>query len=86
MGGYEQIFAHYVLALKERGETDRLRDEMPRIRERYPLALTPPLRGLRDRLPFRFRHWLSNRFGLGTSLLYGLRPTRESKNKDSAKV
>ena len=48
--------------------------ELPLIRERYPLALTPPARGLRDRLPFGIRHWLSNRFGIGTSLLYGLRP------------
>ena len=42
---------------------------------RYPLAL-PRLRleGLRDRLPFRVQHWLSNRFRIGTNLLYGLRP------------
>jgi len=74
LGGYEQYFARYVEALGERGDGGRLARELPEIRERYPLALTPPARGLRDRLPFRLRHWLSNRFGIGTSLLYGLRP------------
>ena len=74
LGGYEQYFARYVVALGERGERERLARELPLIRQRYPLALTPPGRALRDRLPFRIRHWLSNQFGLGTSLLYGLRP------------
>ena len=74
LGGYEQYFARYVEALQERGDRDRLAQELPRIRERYPLALTPPARVLRDRLPFRSRHWLSNRFRCGTSLLYGLQP------------
>lgn len=74
LGGYEQYFARYVEALRECGDRKRFERELPLIRERYPLALTPPARGLRDRLPFRLRHLLSNRFGLGTSLLYGLRP------------
>lgn len=74
LGGYEQYFAYYAQALRERGEHDRLTRELPMIRERYPLALAPAARALRDRLPFRLRHWLSNRFGLGTNLLYGLRP------------
>jgi asparagine synthase (glutamine-hydrolysing) len=74
LGGYEQYFARYVEALRERGDHDRLDRELSSIRERYPLALIPPARDLRDRLPFRLRHWLSNRFGMGTSLLYGLRP------------
>ena len=72
LGGYEQYFALYVEALREWGDTARLAEELPKIRARYPLALTPAARGLRDRLPFRFRHWLSNRFGIGSSLLYGL--------------
>lgn len=74
LGGYEQYFAHYVQALRENGDTERLSRELPLIRERYPLALTPPARALRDHLPFGVRHWLSNQFGLGSSLLYGLRP------------
>lgn len=73
LGGYEQYFARYVEALQENGDCARLARELPRIRERYPLALTPPNRALRDRLPFRARHALSNHFGIGTSLLYGLR-------------
>lgn len=73
LGGYEQYFALYVAALREAGDHDRLARELPRIRERYPLALTPPTRALRDRLPFGFRHWLANRRNVGTSLLYGLR-------------
>lgn len=74
LGGYEQYFGPYVQSLRERGETGRLARELPLIRERYPLALAPPARALRDRLPFPLRHWMSNRFGVGTSLLYGLRP------------
>ena len=74
LGGYEQYFARYVEALREAGDSDRLALELPMIRDRYPLALTPPARAVRDRLPFRMRHALSNRFGIGTSMLYGLRP------------
>jgi asparagine synthase (glutamine-hydrolysing) len=74
LGGYEQYFRFYVQALRERGDTARLARELPKIREFYPLALTPPARGLRDRLPFRLRRWLSHRLGIGTNLLYGLKP------------
>ncbi|RUQ38286.1 MAG: asparagine synthase (glutamine-hydrolyzing) [Candidatus Competibacteraceae bacterium] len=74
LGGYEQYFQFYVAALRERGELDRLAREEPLIRERYPLALTPPARAWRDRLPFGLRRWLSHRLGIGTSLLYGLQP------------
>jgi len=74
LGGYEQYFAHYVQSLREAGDEARLAHELPLIRERYPLALTPSARALRDRLPFRFRHWLSHHRGIGTNLLYGLRP------------
>lgn len=73
LGGYEQYFARYVETLRVRGETSRLERELPEIHSRYPRALTPPTRGLRDRLPFPLRHFLSNRFGLGTNLLYGLK-------------
>ena len=73
LGGYEQYFASYVESLREAGDTDRLARELPQIRERYPLALTPPARALRDRLPFRLRHALSRRFGIGTNMMYGLR-------------
>lgn len=73
LGGYEQYFAYYVEALRERGDRDRLARELAMIPKRYPLALTPPVRSLRDRMPFWLRHWLSNRFGIGTNLLYGLR-------------
>ena len=74
LGGYEQYFARYVEALQEGDDSARLARELPAIRERYPLALTPPARALRDRLPFRVRHALSNHLGMGTNLLYGLRP------------
>ncbi len=74
LGGYETYFAQYVVSLEEAGDRKRLARELPLIRERYPLALAPPLRNLRDRLPFRFRHMLANRLARGTSLLYGLRP------------
>ncbi len=73
LGGYEQYFALYVDALRARGEHPRLATELPLIRQRYPLALAPPVRALRDRLPFAFRHWLANARGMGSNLLYGLR-------------
>lgn len=76
LGGYEQYFARYAQALHQAGDSERLTHELPKIRERYPLALTPPARALRDRLPFRIRHALSNRFGLGTGLLYGMKPSK----------
>jgi asparagine synthase (glutamine-hydrolysing) len=72
LGGYEQYFQYYVAALKEAGETDRLKQELPAIWERYPLALVPPLRSLRDRLPFALRHRIANWTGSGTNLLYGI--------------
>lgn len=72
LGGYESYFAPYVQALHEGGDEDRFRRELPLIRERYPLALARPGRALRDRLPFGIRHWLSNRFGVGSNLLFGV--------------
>lgn len=74
LGGYEQYFQFYVAALRESGDQKRLEQELPLIRERYPLALTPPARAWRDRLPFAVRRWLSHQFGMGTNLLYGMKP------------
>ena len=74
LGGYEQYFRLYVQALKETGQHERLARELALIRERYPLALVPPARALRDRLPFGVRRWLSKNLGMGTNLLYGLKP------------
>jgi len=74
LGGYEQYFRHYVSSLKEAGEKARLEKELPEIRRRYPLALVPPARALRDRLPFRIRHTIARLTGRGTNLLYGIRP------------
>jgi asparagine synthase (glutamine-hydrolysing) len=73
LGGYEQYFSRYVQALTERGEHVRLAKELPQIRARYPQALAPRSRGIRDKLPFRLRHSISNRLGAGSNLLYGLR-------------
>ena len=72
LGGYEQYFASYVESLRARGESERLAGELPEIRRRYPLALAPRARELRDRLPFGLRHRISGAFGMGTNLLYGL--------------
>ncbi len=74
LGGYEQYFRHYVAALRSAGDRKRLEVDLPQIQERYPLALTPPARALRDRLPLRLRRWMSRRLGIGTSLVYGLKP------------
>jgi asparagine synthase (glutamine-hydrolysing) len=74
LGGYTTFFQFYTAALRESGELDRLGRELPLIQERYPSALTPLVRSWRDRLPFALRRWLSHRLGMGTSLLYGLKP------------
>ena len=84
LGGYEQYFARYVASLREAGDTGRLAREMPAIRARYPLALTPPGRAMRERLPLRIRHAISNRLGIGTSLLYGLHATVATSVKADA--
>jgi len=73
LGGYEQYFRYYVAALEEAGGTARLKQELPAIWQRYPLALQPPLHSLRDRLPFPLRHRIANWTGSGTNLLYGIR-------------
>jgi asparagine synthase (glutamine-hydrolysing) len=74
LGGYEQYFCFYVAALEAAGDRARLERELPQIRERYPLALVPPARALRDRLPFAVRQRLSHWLGSGSNLLYGLKP------------
>jgi asparagine synthase (glutamine-hydrolysing) len=74
LGGYEQYFALYLQSLDEVGDHVRAAAELPQIRERYSLALTPPARAFHERLPFRVRHLLANRLGIGSNLLYGVRP------------
>lgn len=73
LGGYEQYFQHYVASLKESGQGERLKRELPGILRRYPLALVPPFRSIRDRIPFRIRHAVASRYGKGTNLLFGIR-------------
>jgi asparagine synthase (glutamine-hydrolysing) len=73
LGGYEQYFQYYVASLKEAGETARLEKEVSEISRRYPLALVPPLRSMRDRVPFSIRHTVARLTGKGTNLLYGIR-------------
>ncbi|MCX7856945.1 MAG: asparagine synthase (glutamine-hydrolyzing) [Deltaproteobacteria bacterium] len=73
LGGYEQYFKVYVESLKEAGEYKRLDRELPEIRKRYPLALAPPVRALRDRLPFFLRHYVARKLGKGSNFLFGLR-------------
>jgi asparagine synthase (glutamine-hydrolysing) len=74
LGGYEQYFQHYVASLKEAGEAARLKREISGIWNRYPLALIPPIRSVRDQVPFPIRHAVARLTGKGTDLLYGIRP------------
>jgi asparagine synthase (glutamine-hydrolysing) len=74
LGGYEQYFQFYIAALDARGEKQRLTRELPEIRRRYPLALVPPARAWRNRLPLLLRKQLSSWLGSGSNLLYGLKP------------
>lgn len=73
LGGYEQYFQCYVSSLREAGEEYRLARELPEIRRRYPLALAPPLRSIRDRAPFALRHAVAGLTGKGTNMLFGMR-------------
>jgi len=86
LGGYEQYFRQYVKALRQNGDTKRLTTELPKIRDRYPLALATAARELRDRLPFKVRHSLSNKLGFGTSLLYGLQQDAACQILEQASV
>lgn len=74
LGGYPTYYSLYLESLREVGDHARLARELPSINERYPAALDTPLRQLRDRLPFRWRHAVANRTGTGSSILYGLTP------------
>lgn len=73
LGGYEQYFDAYIRSLIDLRDSARIDRELPAIRERYPLALRSSSRRWRDSLPFSLRHWMSNRFGLGTNPMYGVR-------------
>ncbi len=87
LGGYEQYFRQYVLALQESGQGQLLKDEVPKIRARYPLALSPPLRSVRDKLPLALRHPIATRLGAGTNLLFGIRRQVASRlNKVNAPI
>lgn len=79
LGGYEQYFGRYVESLVEVGDHARLNLELSQIRSRYPLALAPRSRALRDRLPFGLRRWLAHKLDRGTSLLFGLKPDVAAK-------
>ena len=76
LGGYEQYFRFYVQALRERGETDRLSRELPQIRARYPLALTPPPAAFGIGCRIGLRHLFVESAGKGSSLLYGVETER----------
>lgn len=86
LGGYAGYFKSYVQALIESGDVDRMERELPLIKERYPLALVPPSRGLRDRLPLGLRHWLSASLNIGTSRLFGLRSDVARRVSDEAEL
>jgi asparagine synthase (glutamine-hydrolysing) len=82
LGGYEQYFRLYLKALADVGDHDRLAQEEPLIRERYPLALAPATHSLRDRLPLRLRHFVANSAGKGSSYLYLLKPDLAQRVSD----
>jgi asparagine synthase (glutamine-hydrolysing) len=86
LGGYEQYFRQYVESLQQIGDTERLAREVPEILSRYPLAMTPASRSLRDRTPFSIRHAMSRHLGIGTSLLYGMRTRVASAVATEAKL
>lgn len=72
LGGYEQYFSQYVKSLEATGQKERLANELPLIKERYPLALSPQWRNFRDSIPFRGRYLMANRLNKGTNTLFGM--------------
>ena len=86
LGGYEQIFVSYVATLKEQGKTDLLRDELPDIKKRYPLALTPVSRGIRDRLPFKLRRFIAHHTAKGSSLLFGMKQEWVASVREAGRI
>ena len=73
LGGYEQIFEKYVRTLKMLGKSEVLERELPGIKKRYPLALAPTSRNMRDKLPFALRKMAAHGLNRGTSMLFGVR-------------
>jgi asparagine synthase (glutamine-hydrolysing) len=73
LGGYEGLFYFYLQSLREMRKNNLLSRESQDIKKRYPLALSPKWRTVRDSLPFGLRCFMANLMGKGTSLLFGIR-------------
>jgi len=82
LGGYETYFRLYVQALGETGDGARLTREVPMIEARYPGILASRKEGLKERLPFRLRHLMATRLGMGSSLYYALKPDVAARVQD----
>ena len=74
LGGYEQYFNYYLESIASKVTTQAFKDEISRIKQRYPMALLSRKQKIQQRLPTRFRHKIARLSGLGSDFLIGLKP------------
>lgn len=74
LGGYEQYYQHYLTAIKPYVRRYGFTEEISKIKQRYPLALSTTRQKLQQNLPAAVRHRLANLFGMGSDFLLGLKP------------
>lgn len=79
LGGYETYFRLYIEALEASGGAADVAAERESISARYPGVLAARRTGIKEKLPFRVRHFLATRLGLGSSLFYSMTPDAAEK-------
>lgn len=79
LGGYEQMFQPYLESLSAAGEKERIAEEGPLIRDRYPMALNNAAQQAGQALPHPIRHSLAGLLGRGSDFSFGLK-SRYARN------
>jgi asparagine synthase (glutamine-hydrolysing) len=72
LGGYEQYFIQYLMALAENKGADEVTAQRSLIEDRYPMALAAGGAGLTQKLPHWVQHKLADWTGKGSNFLFGL--------------
>jgi len=72
LGGYEQYFGNYLESLDQTGDGARKNEELPLIKERYPLALLTGDQQMKQNLPHWARHLAARFSGGGSDFSFGL--------------
>lgn len=82
LGGYEQYFESYLVALAETGQAERAARERPEIEDRYPLALASTGQRVKRDLPAGLRKVAARLTGRGSDFAFGV--TRDLGDLESA--